>query len=149
MFSCYDTEFLKLEREFNDCFDSQGNLKGFPPLSPEERAAIQAEVDAKLPKAPPSVEIPQPQPTKPTPNFNFGPNTQDVNGTPIDFDRLANMSTVESFHNGATTYGIRFDFKGSKGLYRTVWFNRNQELRDQVFRDKYSFWDTLNMIRSN
>ena len=141
-----DPEYKRLEKEFNDCFDEYGNLKGFPPLSPEKRAYINAEVIKQTTPAPQPQQPPQPQ--RPTPNFNFGPNTQDVNGTPIDFDRILNMSTVESPHNGATTYGIRFDFKGSRGLSRTVWFNRNKELRDQTFHDKYSFWDTLNMIRS-
>ena len=133
----YDPEFLKLYEEFNSYFDKDGHLKGFPPLEPESQSS----------PAPTPVPVSPPPLQRQTPNFNFGPHTQNINGTPIDFDRLTKISKVETPYNGATTYGIRFDFKGSKGLFRTVWFNRNHQLRDETFASAYSFWDTLNMLK--
>lgn len=135
----YDPEFLKLYEEFSSYFDNDGHLKGFPPLESEPEPSL----------APTPAPVSSPPPQRQTPNFNFGPHTQSVNGTPIDFDRLTKISKVDSFYNGTTTYGIRFDFKGSKGLYRTVWFNRNQQLRDDTFASNYSFWDTLNMLKGD
>ena len=37
----------------------------------------------------------------------------------------------------------KFLFKGKKGLFRIVWYNRNQRLRDEVFNEKMAYWQEV------
>lgn len=69
--------------------------------------------------------------------------TKNVKGVDIDFGGVVAMAKEDSDAKGYKTYGIRFTFKGSKGLYRIVWFNKNQFLRDKIFDEKKAYWDSL------
>lgn len=75
--------------------------------------------------------------------------TKNVKGVDIDFSGVVAMDKEESDAKGYKTYGIRFTFKGSKGLYRIVWFNKNQFLRDKIFDEKKAYWDSLQNGGSN
>ena len=75
--------------------------------------------------------------------FVFGPNTHDFKGVKIDMDGVALIEKVENIKNGQTTYGIRFVFKGSKGLSKTIWYNVNMRARDAVYNTEYAFWSSL------
>ena len=85
--------------------------------------------------------VPQAQPAKK--QFVPGEHSQEIKGSIIDFDRLEDIQKVEQEHNGAITYGIKFLFKGKKGLFRIVWYNRNQRLRDKVFNEKVAYWQEV------
>ena len=75
--------------------------------------------------------------------FVPGEHSQEIKGNIIDFDRLNDIQKIEQEHNGAITYGIKFLFKGKKGLFRIVWYNRNQRLRDEVFNEKMAYWQEV------
>lgn len=72
-----------------------------------------------------------------------GEHCQQVQGYTIDFDRLADIQTIEQEHNGYVTYGIKFLFAGKKGLYRIAWFNRNERLRNAIYEEKIRYWKSL------
>lgn len=93
-------------------------------------------------------KIPQntPQiPQKPPTQITFGPNTHDVKGATIDFDRVENIEKVENEYNGRLTYGVKFLFTGKKGSSRVVWFSQNVRERDAVYNKEYGFWKNLNL----
>ena len=69
--------------------------------------------------------------------------TQNIKGVDIDFSGVVAMAKEDSDAKGYKTYGIRFTFKGSKGLYRIVWFNKNLYLRDKVYDEKKTYWESL------
>lgn len=69
--------------------------------------------------------------------------TKNIKGVDIDFSGVVSMTKEDSDAKGYKTYGIRFTFKGSKGLFRIVWFNKNQYLRDKIFEEKKAYWDSL------
>lgn len=69
--------------------------------------------------------------------------TKNIKGVDIDFSGVVAMAKEESDAKGYKTYGIRFTFKGSKGLYRIVWFNKNLYLRDKVYDEKKAYWESL------
>lgn len=75
--------------------------------------------------------------------FTFGPNSHEVKGNMIDFDRVIDIQKVESEHNGKNTFGIKFFFMGKKGLYRVAWFNQNIKERDRVYEAERAYWTTL------
>ena len=83
------------------------------------------------------VFVPKPQ------TFTPGEHSQEIRGFTIDFDRLADIQTIEQEHNGDITYGIKFLFAGKKGLYRIAWYNKNKKLRDIVFEEKVNYWNSL------
>lgn len=87
----------------------------------------------------------QPTTTSITEKKTFVPGeySQEIKGSTIDFARLADIQPVEQEHNGFITYGIKFLFMGKKGLFRIVWFNRNERLRDQVFAEKTVYWQSV------
>ena len=88
----------------------------------------------------PKTEAPAVQQQK---TFVPGEHSQEIKGNIIDFDRLNDIQKIEQEHNGAITYGIKFLFKGKKGLFRIVWYNRNQRLRDEVFNEKVAYWQKV------
>ena len=69
--------------------------------------------------------------------------TQNIKGVDIDFSGVVAMAKEDSDAKGYKTYGLRFTFKGSKGLYRIVWFNKNLYLRDKVYDEKKAYWESL------
>lgn len=60
----------------------------------------------------------------------FGPNTIELNHVKIDFDGVAQITPIESYHNGYQTYGIKFLFKGKKGFYKIIWYESDKAKRD-------------------
>ena len=72
--------------------------------------------------------------------ITWGPNTHEIKGNKIDFDRIENVEKVENEFNGRRTFGIKFSFSGKKGLSRTIWFNQNERERDSVYNSEYAFW---------
>ncbi len=74
----------------------------------------------------------------------FGSNTHDIKGVKIDFDGVADIQKIDNVKNNITTYGIKFFFKGKKGLYRIIWYNTNMRARDAAFNAEYGFWLTIN-----
>lgn len=93
------------------------------------------------------VPSPQPQTVKTPPaqpkQFVFGENTHEIKSVKIDFDKVVNMELVEGDYNGHQTFGIKFYFAGSKGLFRIIWFSRNLFERDRVFAIEYKFWKSI------
>ena len=90
---------------------------------------------------------PKPQPqattastTPPKGQFQFGPNTREIKTIKIDMDGVESIEQIENIKDGRKTYGIRFNFKGNKGLFRIIWFNQNQYERDKVYATEYAFW---------
>lgn len=76
----------------------------------------------------------------------FVPNpetTKSIKGVDIDFSGVVAMDKENSTSKGYETYGIKFTFKGSKGLYRIVWFNKNRFLRDKIYDEKREYWESL------
>lgn len=69
--------------------------------------------------------------------------TKNIKGVDIDFGGVVAMAKEDSDAKGYKTYGIRFTFKGSKGLYRIVWFNKNLYLRDKIYDEKKAYWESL------
>lgn len=85
------------------------------------------------------------QPNQPTKyEHQFGSNTHEIKGVKIDFDGVADIQKIENIQNGLTTYGIKFLFKGKKGLYRIIWYNTNLRGRDAAFNTEYAFWLSIN-----
>ena len=72
--------------------------------------------------------------------IQYGPNTHDIKGFKIDFDRVDNITQLDSEHNSKMTYGIKFWFTGKKGLSKVVWFGTNRRERDSVYAREYKFW---------
>ncbi len=100
------------------------------------RAAAETEACAQT-----SYEAPQTTPS--VPKFTFGPNSHEVKGNMIDFDRVVDIQKTEAEHNGHNTFGIKFLFAGKKGLYRIAWFNWNVKERDKVYDTEYAYWTSL------
>lgn len=73
----------------------------------------------------------------------FGPNTREIKGNKIDMDGVLDIVKVENLRDGVMTYGIKFCFKGKKGLSRTVWFNINERARNITFDTEYAFWQSV------
>lgn len=76
-------------------------------------------------------------------NFTFGPNTREIQGVKIDYDRVIDIRKVENMKDQTMTYGIKYFFTGDKGLYRIIWFNIKIKVRDSVFATEYKFWKNL------
>jgi len=72
--------------------------------------------------------------------FEFGPNTHELMGNKIDYDRVANLETIESEYKGKQTFGIKFTFKGKNASTRVIWYNQHQRERDMIFAQEYKFW---------
>ena len=70
----------------------------------------------------------------------FGDNTHEIKGVKIDFDGVADIQKIDNVKDGRKTYGIKFLFKGKKGLFRIIWFNSNIVVRDATFETEYAFW---------
>lgn len=90
------------------------------------------------PRVEPKVVVPPPAPAPQT--IQYGPNTHEVKGFKIDFDRVDNIEQLDSEHNGKMTYGIKFLFSGKKGLSKVVWFGTNRRERDRIYAIEYKFW---------
>ena len=86
---------------------------------------------------------PKPAQDSPKQPIILGENTKDIKGNKIDFDRLANIEKIDGEYKGNQTFGIKFFFKGNKGLFRIVWYNRNMYERDHAFQEYYNFWKSL------
>ena len=74
--------------------------------------------------------------------FVPGPNTHTIRNYQIDFDRVFNITKVEGEYNGKKSFGVKFEFKGTKGLFRVVWFHSEKD-RDILYNEKYAFWASL------
>lgn len=73
----------------------------------------------------------------------FGENTHEIKGVKIDFDGVTDIQKIDNVKDGRKTYGIKFMFKGKKGLFRVIWFNSNALIRDTTFEVEYAFWKNL------
>lgn len=73
----------------------------------------------------------------------FGDNTHEIKGIKIDFDGVADIQKAENIKDGKTTFGIKFLFKGKKGLYRIIWYGTNFRARDAAYNNEYAFWLSL------
>lgn len=82
-----------------------------------------------------------PHPTQNT--FQFGPNTHEIKGVKIDLDGVSFIESIDNEKDGHMTYGIKFHFKGNKGLYRIIWFNRNIYDRDRTYASEFTAWTKL------
>ena len=78
-----------------------------------------------------------------TVKHEFGPNTREIKGNKIDMDGVLDIVKVENLRDGVMTYGIKFCFKGKKGLSRTIWFNINERARNITFNTEYAFWQSV------
>lgn len=74
--------------------------------------------------------------------FVPGPNTQTIRNYQIDFDRVFDITKTEGEYNGRKNFGVKFEFKGTKGLFRIIWFH-SQTDRDSLYNEKYTFWTSL------
>lgn len=94
----------------------------------------------------PQIPVPQPrvQPQPEKREFQFGTNTHEIKGVKIDMDGVQSIERIENIKDGVKTFGIKFLFKGNKGLFRTIWFNRNQYERDKIYASEYAFWIRIN-----
>lgn len=90
-----------------------------------------------------TTQKPKPTETPARTEHQFGENTHEIKGVKIDFDGVADIQKVENAKDGVTTYGIKFLFKGKKGLYRIIWYNTNFRARDTVYNTEYAFWLTI------
>lgn len=70
----------------------------------------------------------------------FGERTHEIKGIKIDFDGVSDIQKTENIKDGKTTFGIKFLFKGKKGLYRIVWYGTNFRARDASFNNEYAYW---------
>jgi len=70
----------------------------------------------------------------------FSNNTHEIKGVKIDFDGVDNIQKVDNIKDGRKTYGIKFFFKGKKGLFRIIWFNSDMVSRNTSFDTEYAFW---------
>ena len=67
-----------------------------------------------------------------------------IKGNSIDLNKVFDIETIEREHNGKTTYGIKFIFKGKNKYYRIVWFNENIKQRDKVYEQEKQIWQEKN-----
>lgn len=74
----------------------------------------------------------------------FGENTHEIKGVKIDLDGVADIQKVDNIKDGRKTYGIKFLFKGKKGLFRVIWFNTDLVKRETIYNTEYSFWLNIN-----
>lgn len=68
---------------------------------------------------------------------------QEIKGVQIDFQRLSDIQKVSQEHNGGMTFGIKFCFKGKKGLFRVIWFNKFERSRDASFNQYDKLWHDI------
>ena len=90
--------------------------------------------------------VPVPAPVVAPPvktEHQFGDNTHEIKGVKIDFDGVDDIQKVNNVKNNVTTFGIKFFFKGKKGLYRIIWYNTNERGRDATYNKEYAFWLSL------
>lgn len=84
-----------------------------------------------------SKEIKAPSPKKDKPS-----SARDVKGVQIIYSGVTNILRIESMYNGHKTFGIKFMFKSKdNSAYRIIWFNQNEQERDEVFAKEYRFWN--------
>lgn len=97
-----------------------------------------------------AAKTPSPQQSpRPTQNtFQFGPNTHEIKGVKIDLDGVSFIESVDNEKDGHMTYGIKFHFKGNKGLYRIIWFNRNIYDRDCAYAAEFTAWTKLQALNT-
>lgn len=69
-----------------------------------------------------------------------GEYVKEIKNIKIDFSRLVNIQQVEGEYQGHQTFGIKFYFKGNKGLFRIIWYGRNVFERDHAFTENYEYW---------
>lgn len=83
--------------------------------------------------------------SQPVPKKDIAPNQyiKDIKGNQIDFARLADIQKVDNTYNGQMTYGIKFVFKGKKGFFKTIWYNRNVNLRDEEYNSYTAYWQEV------
>ena len=103
-----------------------------------------SDVEDETPYTPVVEVVSVPSSALPKVEHQFGANTHDIKGVKIDFDGVSDIQKVENTKNNVTTYGIKFFFKGKKGLYRIIWYNTNMRARDAAYNTEYGFWLTIN-----
>ena len=85
-----------------------------------------------------------PEPNTLKNEHQFSDNTHEIKGVKIDFDGVADIQKIDNVKDGRKTYGIKFLFKGKKGLFRIIWFNSDLGKREIVYNTEYSFWLNIN-----
>ena len=131
--------------------DSTSSKKTYPPSSNDYKKTnsnnYQKGNTPSTPKYTPTTPTTSTGPQTPgTPGgvkHEFGPNTREIKGNKIDMDGVLDIVKVENLRDGVMTYGIKFCFKGKKGLSRTVWFNINERARNITFDTEYAFWQSV------
>lgn len=123
----------------------QGEADAWAEIISKQDAELEDEIEdqpIRFPRATPVVQ--NSKPTFPDQSqFTFGPNTHEIKGVKIDLDGVSNIEKIDKEHNGMKTFGIKFFFKGNKGLYRIVWFSRYLKDRETTYEREYAFWKTL------
>lgn len=121
----------------DDDYGSYAPRKSTPQITPIEQQRKQIDHMYRPESAPQYQATGQ---TYQTVEHQFGENTHEIKGVKIDFDGVLNIEKVENERDGIMTYGIKFYFKGKKGLFRVIWFNVNSRLRDSIYNTEYAFW---------
>lgn len=112
----------------------------FIPPKPKKENKNYVNFSEKKDKKPFKKEEKSTQQTTEKKEFTWGPNTREIKGNKIDFDRVDKIEKIENDFNGKKTFGIKFSFSGKKGLSKTVWFNQNVRERDSIYNTEYAFW---------
>ena len=112
-------------------------------VPPEPREPKKTYNTPFIPTTPAKVTVTPTDITRTQTEHQFGVNTHEIKGVKIDFDGVLGIEKVENVKDGITTYGIKFLFKGKKGLFRIIWFNTNLRGRDAAYNTEYAFWLTL------
>lgn len=76
----------------------------------------------------------------PKAEHQFSEHTHEIKGVKIDFTGVADIQKIENVKDGRKTYGIKFLFKGTKGLFRIIWFNIDMVSRNTTYDTEYAFW---------
>ena len=89
-------------------------------------------------------EEPKEEPVKTSPPVSGSKRIRIIKGNSIDLNKVFDIEKIEREHNGKTTYGIKFIFKGKNKYYRIVWFNENIKQRDKVYEQEKQIWQEKN-----
>ena len=85
-------------------------------------------------------EEPKEELVKTSPSVSGSKRIRVIKGNSIDLNKVFDIEKIEREHNGKTTYGIKFIFKGKNKYYRIVWFNENDRQRDKTYEQEVKIW---------
>lgn len=85
-------------------------------------------------------EEPKEEPVKTSSPASGSKRIRVIKGNSIDLNKVFDIEKIEREHNGKTTYGIKFIFKGKNKYYRIVWFNENERQRDKTYEQEVNIW---------